>query len=208
MLLSIPYQALEIGCVHVSPFQIDDYGRNLARLTYKDTSIDFQDVSILSPPLRVVRYNAVKNQLTFDVREHGAFMTKLSVFQEHLVNTFAIHQESLLRTNGIYAEDIHNLFQFLLNGTLLTVFIYPSTIVRKPDGNDVFTHSLQEGDRVRILLRIYGITCLDGNGGPIRFRIQHSIPTLWQVESNETISPRNYEMTSPRYNMSETFTIV
>ena len=42
MILTIPYQALEISNIHLTPFQPDKYGKAIAYLSYKD-SIDFQD---------------------------------------------------------------------------------------------------------------------------------------------------------------------
>ena len=66
MLLSIPYQALEIGNIHLTPFQADKYGKAVARLSYKDNSIDFQDVSILSPSIKVIDYNPENSRLRID----------------------------------------------------------------------------------------------------------------------------------------------
>jgi hypothetical protein len=48
MILTVPYQALQVGNIHITPFSQDKYGKSLAKLSYKDPSIDFQDVSILS----------------------------------------------------------------------------------------------------------------------------------------------------------------
>ena len=70
MILSIPYQAFEVGNIHITPFQIDRFGKTIARLSYKDQSIDFQDVSILSPPLTVVDYHPESSRLAYAFDTH------------------------------------------------------------------------------------------------------------------------------------------
>ena len=76
MLLSIPYQALEIRNIHLTPFQADKYGKAVARLSYKDPSIDFHDVSILTPPLKVIDYNPENSRLRLDLSDQPNFQVK------------------------------------------------------------------------------------------------------------------------------------
>jgi hypothetical protein len=181
MILTIPHQALEIGFVHVSPFQCDEYGRNLANLTYKDHSVQFKDICVMTPSLKIVKYNPSKNQLILDIKDHPVFMSKLYAFQEHLVNTFVLHQQTLLKTQGLTLDDIRSMFQFLLNGNLLSVFLYPSSIVHMPDHKDKFIHLIEDGTSIRFILRIYGITIMSSHNGLPRLRIQHSVPSLWKT---------------------------
>ena len=76
MLLSIPFQALDIGYIHLSPFQADKDGQAVAKLSYKDNSIDFQDVSILSPPVKVIDYNPENSRLRLDLYDQHNFQVK------------------------------------------------------------------------------------------------------------------------------------
>ena len=96
MILSIPFQTLEISNIHLTPFQSDKYGKAIAKLTYKDNSIDFQDVSILSPPLKIIDYNPENSRLRIDLTEQYNFQVKLHTLQEYLVSTFFVHQQSFL----------------------------------------------------------------------------------------------------------------
>ena len=56
MLLTIPYQAFEVENVHLLPFEHNKYNKYIARLNYHDASIQFQDITILSPPMKVIDY--------------------------------------------------------------------------------------------------------------------------------------------------------
>jgi hypothetical protein len=96
MILTIPYQALEISNIHLTPFTYDKYGKSIARLSYKDNSIDFQDVCILSPPLKVIDYNPESSRLRLDLSEQQQFLNKLHTLQNYLTSTFFIHQQSFL----------------------------------------------------------------------------------------------------------------
>ena len=113
MLLSIPYQALEIGNIHLTPFQADKYGKAVARLSYKDNSIDFQDVSILSPSIKVIDYNPENSRLRIDLSDQFNFQVKLHTLQEYLVSTFYVHQQSFLNQKNYTHENIRE--QFILS---------------------------------------------------------------------------------------------
>jgi len=130
MILTIPYQAFEIGNVHVTPFQVDRYGKTIARLTYKDNSIDFQDVSILSPPMRILDYNSDTSRLRLDISEHPHFHCKMNLLHDYLIHTFYVHQQSFLGQQGVPYETIRRLFYFLLDGPALSLFVYPTIMVK------------------------------------------------------------------------------
>ena len=130
MILTIPHQAFEIGNIHVTPFQIDRFGKTIARLTYKDNSLDFQDVSILSPPMRILDYNPETSRLRLDLSEHPHFHHKMNTLHDYLISTFYTHQQSFLNQQGQPYEAIRRLFYFLLDGFALSLFIYPTVVVK------------------------------------------------------------------------------
>ena len=110
MILSIPHQALEIGNIHLTPFQSDKYGKSIARMIYKDNSIEFQDVSILTPPVKVNYYNSTNSRLSIDLSDQPNFKMKLNTLQNYLVSTFYVHQQSFLNQTNYNYTDINNLF--------------------------------------------------------------------------------------------------
>ena len=178
MILSVPYQALEICNIHLSPFTPDKYGKQLARLAYKDASIDLHDVSILSPPLTILDYNPENSRLRLDLSEHGTFQSKLYCMQENLISTFEIHQQSFLHLVGEPHESIRSLFHFLLNETILCIYVYPTAIVKKKDGTQCTMADLKPGDTIRCVIRFHGISQIQTKSG-MRLRMQHSVPTIW-----------------------------
>jgi hypothetical protein len=182
MLLSIPYQALEIGNIHLTPFQADKYGKAVARMTYKDASIDFQDVSILSPPLKVIDYNPETSRLRIDLSDQFNFQVKLNTLQEYLVSTFYVHQQSFLGYKGQLHDDIRHLFNFLLDGSILSLYVFPTAGIKKADGTSSKISELSGGDVIRCVIRLQGISQIRGKYG-IHLRLQHSVPSIWASDS-------------------------
>jgi hypothetical protein len=183
MILSIPYQALEIGNIHLNPFYPDRYGKSLAQLSYKDTSIDFNDVSILTPPLRIINYNPVTHRLRLDLSDQFNFMIKLNAFQQYLVSTFYVHQQSFLGNSIIHPHshsEINSLFHFLLYNSILSLFAFPNVPVKLPDNNTSSVLELKSGDTIRCVIRFQGIS-LNKNKYGFKLRLQHSIPSIWKI---------------------------
>ena len=182
MLLSIPYQALEIRNIHLTPFQADKYGKTVARLSYKDPSIDFQDVSILTPPLKVIDYNPEISRLRLDLSNQPLFQVKLNMLQEYLVSTFYIHQQSFLNQKTETIDNIRQLFHFLLEGSILSLYVFPSAII-KTNNNIVYRISdIVSGSTIRCIIRLQGISQIRGKYGN-HLRLQHSIPSSWLISS-------------------------
>jgi hypothetical protein len=181
MILSIPHQALEISNIHLTPFQSDKYGKALARLSYKDNSIDFHDVCILTPPLKIIDYNAENSRLRIDLSEQPAFQTKLNTLQEYLISTFHLHQQSFLSINNRSQEIIRSLFHFLLFENILCLYIFPTTLVKKEKGSYCRISEIKSGDMIRCIIRIQGVSQIINKNG-IRLRLQHSVPSLWFLE--------------------------
>jgi hypothetical protein len=180
MILSIPYQALEIGHIHLTPFQADKYGKAVASLSYKDNSIDFQDVSILSPPIKIIDYNSENSRLRIDLSEQSNFQIKLNTLQEYLISTFYVHQQSFLNQRNEPRESISELFHFLLDGSTLSLYVFPTSYVKKNDGTTIRVSDLKGGDTIRFIIRLQGISQIRNKYG-LRLRLQHSIPSIWFI---------------------------
>lgn len=180
MILSIPFQTLEISNIHLTPFQSDKYGKAIAKLTYKDNSIDFQDVSILSPPLKIIDYNPENSRLRIDLTHQYNFQVKLHTLQEYLVSTFFVHQQSFLGKRSESHDLIRSLFHFLLIDSMLCLYIFPTTIVKKADGVSCRVSDLTPGDIIRCVIRLQGVSQIMNKSGT-RLRLQHSIPSIWQI---------------------------
>ncbi len=180
MLLSIPFQALEINNIHLSPFQADKYGKSIARLSYKDPSIDLQDVCIMTPPLKVIDYNNENSRLRLDLSEQTNFQIKLNTLQEYLVSTFYVHQQSFLNQKNDSVDSIRQLFHFLLENQTLSLYIFSSSIVKKNDETTCKISDLQPGDTIRCIIRLQGISQVRSKYG-IRLRLQHSVPSCWLI---------------------------
>jgi len=180
MILTIPYQALQVGNIHLIPFTLDKYGKALARLSYKDPSIDFNDVSILTSPLKVIDYTPENSRLRIDLSDQFNMCTKLNTLQEYLVSTFYVHQQSFLGTRNETHDSIRSMFHFLLNDTTLSLYIFPTYIVKKSDGTTCKVSNLKAGDTIRCVIRFQGISQIY-NKNNITLRLQHSIPSIWQL---------------------------
>jgi hypothetical protein len=183
MILSIPYQALEIGNIHLNHFQSDNNGKSLARLLYKDSSIEFNDVTILTPPIKVIDYNSDNSRLRLDLSEQFNFQIKLFTLQEYLVSTFFIHQQSFLNQRVDSQEQIRSLFNFLLQDNILSLYIFPTYMVKKSDGSSCKISDLKPGDTIRCIIRLQGVSFMRSKHG-IRLRLKHTISSVWQI-SNE-----------------------
>ena len=179
MILSIPHQAFEIGNIHVTPFQVDRFGKTIARLSYKDNSIDFQDVSILSPPLRVIDYNSETSRLRVDLTDQPQFHIKMHTLHEYLISTFYTHQQSFLNITNRPYEAIRHLFYFLLDHTALSLFIYPTVSVKTQTGT-YRVSDLKAGDMIRCVVRLQGISQLF-HRNELRLRLHHSVPAVWKL---------------------------
>lgn len=179
-LLSIPIPTFEVSYVYVTPFQIEKNGKWMAQLSYKDPSIDFQDVSLLTPPLRVVDYQAETSRLRLDLSPQLMFQIKLNMFYEYLISTFYLHQQGMLQLQHYSMEDIRGLFYSLLDGSLLSVYLYPTTVVEMASGEFCNVSDLQTGDMIRCVIRFQGVTQLTHREG-MRLRLHHSVPKVWKM---------------------------
>jgi len=92
MILSIPFQRFEINNVQLHQFMMRKYNRNIAALTYQDDMIGFKDITLLTPPMKVLQYNTKTSMLRLDVSEQISFQLKLYTFYEYVTNLLFMNQ--------------------------------------------------------------------------------------------------------------------
>ena len=179
MILTIPYQTLEIRNIHLNQFQIDHKGRYIANLSYKDTSIEIYDVPILTPPLTVIDYDPSTNRLRLDTHTQHMFSSKVANIQEFIIQTFYANRYSFLK-NDIELDELRAMFQLLFVNSVLTLYVFPSTPIKCADGTTLYVNQLQKDDVIRSIIRIHGVNFISGSYP--RLRLQHSISSLWCVQ--------------------------
>jgi len=182
MILTIPYPVFDIQHIQLSPFQAQAYGKNIAYLSYHDPSLEFRDVSILTPPMTVVEYQPEHSRLRMDISAHPHFQLKLHTLHEYIVSMFYVHQTSLLGIHHESHERIRQLFHFLLEDSLLSLYIYPTSLVKCENGTTCRVSELAPGDQIRCVIRFHGISKLTHSHG-MHLRFQHTLPSLWKLSS-------------------------
>lgn len=180
MLLSIPYQTLEMARIHLNMFQKDTKGRSIAHLSYKDAAVDINDLCILTPPLIVLDYNHTTSRVRFELKEQKGFEAKLASLQKYLASTFYLHRINFLSDDYSLSE-IEDLFQNLLVDGTFSAFIYATTHVYTIDGSIIKMNTIQPGDCIRFPICIQGIVQVETYGKQFRLRIQHHVPAVWLV---------------------------
>lgn len=178
MMLTIPYQTLEIPNIHINPFKNDNKGRAIAPLVYKDCSVDINDVNLLTPPLVVENYDPTSCRMTLSIRDMRSFSKKMQLLQEFLINTFFVHRYTLLGHNATI-DEIRQQFQMLATPDILTIFVYPNIELKNMRGETQTVASITPGDVIRCNVKLQGIV-FGTRGG--RLRIQHSVSNVWRVE--------------------------
>ena len=185
MLLTIPYQLLETSNIKLEDFKADHKARIIAPLCYSTPSIQFHDINILTCPLVIQEYDISSNRIRFDIRSQPAFLTKMNMLQETLVQKFYAKRFDILKYD-VTMDEVRSMFQFLFYGAMLTLFVFPNTIVKLADSHASVTSTvsqLKKGDTIRCVIRVHGVSMLQNRVGEFfpRFRIQHSVPTVYKI---------------------------
>ena len=180
MILTIPYNRFEIKNVQLQQFTNDKFNRSIALLTYND-SIEFKDITILSPPMKVIQYNAKNSTLRLDVSDHIVFQLKLYTFYEYLTNMLFMHQDDFFGKKDKTYDMIRQCFYTILNKSMLSLYIHPNTILKysEKDMEGIPVSEVKSGDMVRCIIRIKGISQLMGKDG-MHLRLHHYIPYIWK----------------------------
>jgi hypothetical protein len=182
MLLTIPYQLLETSNIKLESFKADHKARIIAPLCYSTPSVQFHDINILSGPLVINEYDTSSNRIRFDIRSETAFLTKMNMLQDTLVQKFYAKRFDILKYD-VTMDEVRSMFQFLFYGSMLTLFVFPNTIVKLVDGTTNTVSQLKKGDTIRCVIRVHGVSMLQNRIGEFfpRFRIQHSVPTVYKI---------------------------
>jgi hypothetical protein len=179
MILSVPYQAIEIGNIHLGNFQYDSKGRNIIPISYKDNSIEMNDMSILTPPLKIIDYDPHTCRLRLDISSECVeqFVVKMMSMQEYIISTIYVCKMPCIEF-GLSRDIIENMFQSLIHGNILSVYLFPSTVVKTTNNSEKTIGTMKAGSTIRIIIRISGVSYLLPQK---KLRLQHSIPSLWIV---------------------------
>jgi hypothetical protein len=177
MLLAIPYQALEVGKVHMDPFKPDRKHRPLASLTYKDASVETLDLTLVTPALPLLGYDVTRNRLLLDTSSFPIFNTKFTTLQEYIVAAMHFHRATFFGKEIDY-DSLHGMLQPLLVGHTLTVYTHPNLPVQTEEGTYCALSDVKTPAKLRVVIRIHGILEFEGRSGT-QLRIQHSIPKLY-----------------------------
>ena len=117
--------------------------------------------------------------MRLDLSDQPNFQVKISTLQEYLVSTFYVHQQSFLNQKNETTDSVRQLFHFLLEGNVLSLYIFPTSIVK--DNNSACKVSeLVSGNIIRCVIRLQGISQIRNKYGS-RLRLQHSIPSCWLI---------------------------
>jgi len=198
MILSIPYQSFEIENIQLAPFKLDKNRKPIARLSYHDPIISFHDVSILTPVITVIDYNPENSRLRLDLSRHFNFQIKLNTLYEYLISTIYIHQGTFLNQLNVSHEEIRNLFYFIMDGSILSLYIYPTALVKKEkmgiSGSNSISNTsnsasntsmrvadLKPGDTIRCIITFQGISQIM-NKNSVRLRLHHSVPSMYCLD--------------------------
>lgn len=209
--LTIPFQSFEIENTHILPPQVDFKDRTYFQLCYKDSSVEIQDVPILTPPLKVHHYDIKKSMLFLEIDPSHPFYQKIHRFQEHIIQTFYNYQNLLLANSidntielaqdpknikiflssqnysnqpkNIPLQAIRSYFQMPLRENIFGLYIHPNTEIKLGGTQTpIQAYQLLPGTFIRALLRFYNILCVKSPFLDKNYlRIQHSVPIVWYI---------------------------
>jgi hypothetical protein len=185
MELAIPYQKLEISKLHIIP-QTTGY----LPFEYKDGDLTLYRSVILTPVLKVVRYDEEKGKIEFE--GDMTFMGKMGALQEVLKSVIFLQQKLFIDEN-LTKEQIEFGLKSLTYGSRFAVYI-PSFIktttynkwtnrgIHVIDGSlsewrserDIF----KEGAEMRLAIKFGGIKIKKSPRG-VNFFIDHQILNVW-----------------------------
>jgi hypothetical protein len=177
---AIPAQLLEVGNVHMKPFQQKGSYPPLAGLQYTAPNVTLKHFTLLTPPLIIQEWNGQRGRLRLDCDKQMQFKTKFLALQEYLIGTLFVNQQIFLSRKDLSHETIHNCFKPLFLDGILSCFIsihhlFPLYNDGKRVPIEEFETALKAGREIRLILQLTGISQLPSNPEPYSFRIQHQI---------------------------------
>lgn len=173
---AIPAQLLEVGNIHMLPFQRKGKYPPMSSLQYITPTIELDSCSILTPPLIIEDWNSEKGRLRLNCSKHSYFENKLSAIQEYLIASIHLHQKILNLERQVEKSEVKDQFKRIFEGDTLSCFISPYHLFPLYENGervilDEFNKRLRPGRSIRLILQLNGVSSLPGNV----FRIQHQI---------------------------------
>ena len=180
----MPIQKVEIGNINIgSPWARGEahLGKPMAPLSYFGTQFRLPFVSLIFPPLPVVEYNPATGKLVLDMFETSLASIKLKTLQDTIINAILYHQSGWFRSD-FTKDEVTRGFQPIIQDNHLHLHcpIIPSGrgIPFYKDGWKGFgAEDLRPGSRIRIAVKIHGISFLNRNESTWsgKCRLQHRI---------------------------------
>jgi hypothetical protein len=181
-------------CIPVQTFQVEHVQlgtltrgpKPILPLAYKDSDFQFPSLSILLPTLVVKFYDTVTGRLVLSLGESQA-LGKLQTFQDMVLNAVQLNYRSWFPSAHKRVQDIRQGFQPILSNQELHLYcpLHESLAQTVP----IFQKGawvqerrkagyLKAGQRVRIAVRLYGISfhvAPNGSEWSGKFRLQHKL---------------------------------
>ena len=179
MLLTLPYQSIDTSKFSIRPFVLDKKGRNVSHMAYQEGGSEIHDLAILLPPLPLIKYDAVANRLQLDTSKERLFGFKWAAIQTKIIDTLYMNSNTIFSRNYTL-EDIQLMIHSLFHNHCLTVYVFPTALVKGMDETAVPITEVSAGTPIRCIVRLHGLMMADYRGTP-SVRIQHSVPSMSQV---------------------------
>jgi hypothetical protein len=190
----LPIQKVEIGNINIgSPWARLSHGEGaqkpMAPLSYFGTQFRLPFVSLIFPPLPVIEYNASTGKLVLDMFESSLASIKLNTLQDTIVNAISYHQAGWFKSE-FSKDDIVRGFQPIIQDNHLHLHCPSSaspsgaslssgiSIFKDGEWKKLSADDLKLGTRVRVAVKIHGISFLNRNDGDKwsgKCRLQHRI---------------------------------
>jgi hypothetical protein len=194
--MMIPLQGMDISKIILnSPQKVTGPGipvyaqdRPLASLQYHDTLYRLSCLSILTPFLTVIHWDSSIGKLELQVLQGTSTYIKFNLLQEFIINTITKYQRSWLEMSNSSATEIRSMFQHILSGERLILYLHGPNPEQKTCGRiwswnkgwfkGANSSSFKVGDEIRVALRLQGVCFLHQAHGS-KFRIQHQTVAVY-----------------------------
>jgi hypothetical protein len=189
----LPIQKVEIGNINIgSPWSSRGLTQKpMAPLSYFGAQFRLPFLSILFPPLCVVEYIPATGKLVLDMSETSLASIKLNTLQDTLINAIMYHQMAWFKTD-LAVEDVRQGFQPIIQDNKLILHcpytdmslantgkvLFKNVPIYKGGWGDFKPEDLATGTRVRVAVKIHGISFLNRNDSSEwsgRCRLQHKV---------------------------------
>ena len=167
----------------------------MAPLSYFGAQFRLPFLSIVFPSLPVVEYNSTSGKLMLDMSETNLANIKLTTLQDTLINAIIYHQMTWFKSD-FPKEDVKQGFQPMIQDSHLILhcpYTDMSSSAQNPGkvlfknvpiykngswDNEFKPEDLKMGTRIRVAVKIHGISFLNRNDGTEwsgKCRLQHKV---------------------------------